>query len=196
MEFLSLGRSLSSVALGAFLTLAELVASRDSSLVAGIASIAATEARHNAFFNVAVGQLPNPAPFDTPISLIWAYNLASAFIVPSSCPLELPIPIIPRLTTQETLRANQTRMNISWDPLQNAVVQEAGKDLFVGWVNQLGSPVYTPVTSTGDGTGSASIPSGLKGAVFTALTSQNTLVTVDDLTAATLAGPAIILVDQ
>jgi hypothetical protein len=195
-EFLSLGRSLSSVGLGAILALAESVANLDSDLVSGIASIAATEARHDAFFNVANGQLPNPAPFDTPISSTWAYNLASAFIVPASCPLELPIPILPNLTTQKSFRANQTTMKFSWDPKQNPVVQEAGKDLFVGWVNQLGSPVYTPIISGGNGTGSTAIPSGLKGVVFAALTTQNNLVTVDDLTGATLAGPAVILVDQ
>jgi hypothetical protein len=195
-EFLSLGRSLSSVGIGALLALAESVASLDSNLVSGIASMATTEARHDAFFNVANGQLPNPAPFDTPISSTWAYNLALEFIVPGSCPLELPIPILPTLTTQSNLRSNQTNMKFSWDPVQMPIIQEKGKSLFIGWVNQLGSPLYTPLKSSGNGTGTAAIPSGLKGVVYTALTTQNTLMTVGDLTGATLAGPAVILVDQ
>lgn len=194
-EFLSLGRSLSSVGVGAILALAETVAILDSNLVSGIASIAATEARHDAFFNVANGQLPNPAPFDTPISSTWAYNLALEFIVPASCPVELPIPILPTLSTQATLQSNQTSMTLSWDPTQKPVIQESGKDLFIGWVNQLGSPVYTPLKSIGNGTGTATVPSGLKGVVYAALTTQNTLVSIDDLTGATLAGPAIVLVD-
>jgi hypothetical protein len=192
----SLGRSLSSVGVGAILALAETVAILDSNLVPGIASIAATEARHDAFFNVANGQLPNPTPFDTPISSTWAYNLASEFIVPASCPVELPITILPTLSTQATLRSNQTSMTFSWDPTQKPVTQENGKNLFIGWVNQLGPPVYTPLKSIGNGTGTATVPSGLKGVVYTALTTQNTLMSVDDLTGATLAGPAIILVDQ
>lgn len=195
-EFLSLGRSLSFVGEGVILSLAESVANLDSNLVSGIASIAAVEARHDAFFNVANGQLPNPAPFDTPISQTWAYNLALQFIVPASCPVELPIPILPTLAAQATLQSNQTMMNFSWDPTQKPITQETGKSLFIAWVNQLGSPVYTPVKSSGNGTGTASIPSGLKGVVYTALTTQNSLLTIDDLTAATLAGPAVILVDQ
>lgn len=195
-EFLSLGRSLSSVGVSAILGLAETVAILDSNLVSGIASIAATEARHDAFFNVANGQLPNPAPFDTPISSTWAYNLALKFIVPASCPVELPITILPTLSTQIILQSNQTSMTFSWDPAQKPVIQENGKDLFIGWVNQLGSPVYTPLKSIGNGTGTATVPSGLKGVVYTALTTQNTLMSVDDLTGATLAGPAIVLVDQ
>ncbi|KAH6667359.1 ferritin-like domain-containing protein [Halenospora varia] len=194
-EFLSLGRSLSSVGIGAILALAETVAILDSNLVSGIASIAATEARHDAFFNVANGQLPNPAPFDTPISSTWAYNLALEFIVPASCPVELPIPILPTLSTQATLQSNQTSMKFSWDPTQKPVIQESGKDLFIGWVNQLGSPVYTPLKSIGNGSGTATVPSGLKGVVYAALTTQNTLVSIDDLTGATLAGPVIVLVD-
>ncbi|KAM3066450.1 hypothetical protein ACMFMG_012036 [Clarireedia jacksonii] len=194
-EFLSLGRSLSSVGVGAILALAESVAILDSNLVSGLASIAATEARHDSFFNVANGKLPNPAPFDTPISSTWAYNLALQFIVPASCPLELPIPILPILSTQMTLKGNPKSMTFSWDPTQKPVTQENGKELFIGWVNQLGSPVFTLLKSSGNGTGTTSIPSGLKGVVYTALTTQDTLMTIDELTAATLAGPAIILVD-
>ncbi|KAH8586352.1 ferritin-like domain-containing protein, partial [Bisporella sp. PMI_857] len=157
-EFLSLGRSLSSVGVGAILTLAESVAILDSNLVSGLASIAATEARHDAFFNVAKGQPPSSAPFDTPISSTWAYNLALAFIVPASCPRDLPIPILPTLSTQATLKSNQTSMAFSWDPTQKSVTQENGKALFIGWVNQLGSPVFTPLVSSGNGTGTASVP--------------------------------------
>ncbi len=87
-------------------------------------------------------------------------------------------------------------MTFSWDPTQKPVTQENGKNLFIGWVNQLGSPVYTPLKSIGNGTGTATVPSGLKGVVYTALTTQNTLMSVDDLMGATLAGPAIVLVDQ
>ncbi|PQE03475.1 ferritin ribonucleotide reductase protein [Rutstroemia sp. NJR-2017a BBW] len=195
-EFLSLGRFLSSVGVGAILTLAETVSTLDSNLVSGIASIATIEARHDAFFNMVNRQLPNPAPFDTPISSTWAYNLALEFIIPASCPVELPIPILPTLTTQATLQSNRTSMKFSWDPTQKPVIQEDGKNLFIGWVNQLGPPVYTPLKSIGNGTGIANVPHNLKGAVYAALTTQNTIMSVDDLTGATLAGPAIILVDQ
>ncbi|KAG4434308.1 hypothetical protein IFR05_010221 [Cadophora sp. M221] len=81
-------------------------------------------------------------------------------------------------------------MTFFWDPTQKPVTQENGKNLFIGWVNQLGSPVYTPLKSIGNCTGTATIPSGLKGVVYMALTTQNTLMSVEDLTGATLASPA------
>ncbi|KAH8799467.1 ferritin-like domain-containing protein [Xylogone sp. PMI_703] len=194
-EFLSLGRSLSSVGVGAILSLAEFIASSDPDLVAGIASIASTEARHDAFFNIANGQLPNPSSFDTPISSTWAYNLALRFIVPGSCPVELPIPILPTLNTQETIPSNQTIMEFSWDPTQKPVAQEGGRRLYIGWVSQLGSPIYTPLVSTGNGTGTTTVPSGLGGVIYATLTMQNTFITMGDITGATLAGPAILVVE-
>ncbi|KAH8798349.1 ferritin-like domain-containing protein, partial [Xylogone sp. PMI_703] len=157
-EFLSLGRGLSSVGVSATLALVQSIADLDPVLTAGIASIATTEARHDSFFNAANSRVPNPAPFDTPISPTWAYNLALKFVVQASCPTDLPFPILPILTAPEAIRANQTHMRFSWDPAQRPITQEHGRNLFIGWVNQLGPPIYTSLSSTGNGTGITSIP--------------------------------------
>jgi hypothetical protein len=68
-----------------------------------------------------------------------------------------------------------------------------GTRLFIGWVNQANAPVYTTAVVV-NGNGIASVPSGLQGTAFVALTNQNTAATVDTLTTATLAGPAAVLI--
>jgi hypothetical protein len=67
-------------------------------------------------------------------------------------------------------------------------VTEAGKQLLVGWVNQLNAPVYTPLNITVKGKGIAAVPPGMNGVVFAAVTTQQR-DNVDDLALATLAGP-------
>ena len=182
---------LSSVGVGAALALADEVSALDPELVSGLASIAATEARHSAFFEVASGQVPNPSPFDTPVAGVWAYNLALNFIVPGSCPVSPPFQIIPKLTA--SAQEGTTIWSFSWDPTQEPVVREAGRPLFIAWVNQLGSPIYTELSLTSNGTGTAQIPQGMEGAVFAALTSQGSLTTTDELAGSTLAGPALVM---
>ena len=184
-----------------------------------VSSIVTVESRYDAFFRQLSGRVPAPAPFDTGISSIWAYNLALPFTVPGSCPVELPLPILPTLsasglpanssqpttaaglppgmpyanaTTGSFAVANATakpaQMEFSWDPTQTPFVSEQGKQLFIGWINQLNVPVYTELSITDHGKGVADVPQGLNGMVFAAMTSQLT-VNGDDLALATLAGP-------
>ena len=192
-QFLSLGRTLSTVGVGAILGLADAISTSDPELVSGLASIAATEARHSAFFEAAEGQVPNPAPFDTPVAGVWAYNLALNFVVPGSCQLSPPLPILPILAARVDVNENGTVVTFSWDPTQEPVLREAEKPLFIGWVNQLGPPVYTPLNATKNGTGTAALPEGFNGGVFAALTAQNNSTTTDELAGSTLAGPAVVL---
>jgi hypothetical protein len=70
-------------------------------------------------------------------------------------------------------------------------VAEAGKQLLVGWVNQLNTPVYTPLNITVKGKGTAAVPQGMNGVVFAAVTTQQP-DNVNDLALATLAGPVVI----
>jgi hypothetical protein len=66
-----------------------------------VASILTVESRHDAFFRHVLGEVPNPAPFDTGSNSIWAYNIALSFIVPESCPVEVPIPVLPKLNVTQ-----------------------------------------------------------------------------------------------
>jgi hypothetical protein len=100
-RFLELADVITSVGIGAIIGLTERLAVMDPVLVRTVSSTLTVESRHDAFFRSIRGEVPNPAPFDTGISDIWAYNLALSFIVPGSCPAELPLPILPRLAVTQ-----------------------------------------------------------------------------------------------
>jgi len=86
---------------------------------------------------------------------------------------------------------NESLREFTWDPAQMTFVAEAGKQLQVGWVNQLNVPVYTPLNITVKGKGIAPVPQGMNGAAFAAVTTQ-CLDNANDLALATLAGPVVV----
>lgn len=188
--------------IGATIGLAERLAVTDPLLVKSVSSILAVESRHDAFFRHIEGEVPNPAPFDTGISNIWAYNFALSFIVPGSCSVEVPLPILPTLTVPNAScsepanstansTTNESLREFTWDPAQMTFVAEAGRQLLVGWVNQLSVPVYTPLNITVKGKGTAPVPQGMNGTAFAAVTTQWP-DNVNDLALATLAGPVVV----
>jgi hypothetical protein len=193
-EFFKLASIITSIGIGTTIGLSERLAITDPLLIQSVSSKLTVESRHDAFFRHLQGEAPNPAPFDTGISDIWAYNLALSFIVPGSCGTEIPLPILPTLNVSDPMPANSTKSTLrefEWDPAQMTFVAEAGKQLLVGWVNQLSMPVYTPLNITVKGKGTAAVPSGMNGAVFAAVTTQQPDNT-DDLALATLAGPVVL----
>ncbi|KAK8073340.1 hypothetical protein PG994_004239 [Apiospora phragmitis] len=107
-EFSSVGKTLSVVGAGATVGLAGALSATNPELVPGIASIAATEARHAALFEVANGAAPNPAAFETPIPGPWAFNLALGLAVPGTCPVLPPMPILPKLAVSPPERGPDT----------------------------------------------------------------------------------------
>ena len=194
-EFVELGHAIASAGIGAVVGIAERLAKTDPLLLNIFSSILPIESRHDAFFRSVEGAIPNPTPFETGISGIWAYNLALAFIEPGSCSEELPLPVFSRLgVSGHTLQSvNQThrQRDFSWDPTQTPFTLETGKQLFVGWVSQLGGPVYTPLNVTAAGRGTSCMPPGLSGTVFVVVTAQKP-ENVDDLVLSSLAGPAVV----
>lgn len=197
-EFFDLAHIITSISISATIGLNERLAITDPSLVKPISSILTVESRHNTFLRHVRGAIPNPAPFDTGISPIWAYNLAMSFIQPGSCSVELPIPIVPRLAVSQhssALYSNGTESKstreFTWDPTQTPFVTEADKPLLVGWVNQLQKPIYTPLNIMTKGKGTTDVPQGLNGVVFAVVTVQQP-DDVNDLALAALAGPVVI----
>jgi hypothetical protein len=166
-----------------------------------VASIVTVESRHDAFFRHVQGKVPNPAPFDTGSNDIWAYNMALSFIVPGSCPVDVPIPVLPKLDAvqqeqQPTAWHNGSTndnmlQHFAWDPTQMSFVVEEGKQLLVGWVNQVNVPIYTPLTVVSYGMGTASVPRGMNGIAFAVITAQQ-YDNVNDLAFGTLAGPVVV----
>ena len=196
-EFFELAHIIESVGIGAIIGITERIAFADPPFERIVSSVLTVEARHDAFFRQVAGAVPNPSPFDTGISGLWAYNLALSFIVPGSCPVDLPLPILPKLTVSQPYYAspnastNSSLVEFTWDPTQTSFVVEAGKQLLIGWVNQLNAPIYTCLNVTASGKGTTEIPSGISGVAFAAITVQE-FDNVSDLELATLAGPAVV----
>ena len=140
--------------------------------------------------------MPNPSPFDTGISDVWAYNFALSFIVPGSCSVELSLPILSILTVSDVCYSSSTvsesLLEFIWDPAQMTFVAEAGKPLLVGWVNQLNIPEYTRLNITLKGRGTAPVPQGMNGIAYATVTTQQP-DNVNDLALVTLAGPVALV---
>ncbi|KAK3173213.1 hypothetical protein OEA41_006542 [Lepraria neglecta] len=192
-EFFALSNIITSAGIGAVINVASGLALTDPTLVPGPASILAVEARHDAFFRAAadVSFIPNPAPFDTRISAAYALNLASAFIVPGSCAAMPSFPVIPPLkqcSGNSPLTGSSGPITFSFDTTEVDSSKLTGS-LFIGWVNQANVINYTPA-NVKDGEVATTIPAGLAGLAFAALTNQSAALNVNDLTTETLAGPA------
>ncbi|KAB2099716.1 hypothetical protein AG0111_0g12045 [Alternaria gaisen] len=86
-----------------------------------------------------------------------------------------------------------TFKEFTWDPTQIPFVVQGDKQLLAGWVNQANKPVYTPLTNTSRGKGTAKVPQGLSGITFVAITTEQ-FTDVDDLARGTIAGPAVVVV--
>jgi len=193
-EFLSVGKTLSVVGAGATVGLAGALSATNPELVQGIASIAATEARHAALFEVANGAGSNPAAFETPIPGTWAFNLALGLAVPGTCPVLPPMPILSRLTVSARGGGPDMPTRFTWDATQEAFKAQSSKPLYAAWVNQMRPPIYTRLDISAPGSGNATAPEGLQGAVVVVVTAQNRLERLEELAAATLAGPVVLVV--
>ncbi|MCJ1248777.1 hypothetical protein MMC30_005996 [Trapelia coarctata] len=187
-EFLQLAQVITTVGIGAVIDLAASVADTDPALLQNIASTVTVEARHDSFFRQALSLVPNPAPQDTRISPLWALNLALPFVVPKSCPLSPSARLFPAMGVLG--RMTGTTKTITFTTAVNVT-----ESMYIGWVNQANVPVYTNVTITAGvpaGIFTTTVPPGMGGMAFAALTGQMAAQDVGALTVATVAGPAIV----
>jgi hypothetical protein len=198
-DFFDLAHLITSIGISATIGITERLALTDPMLMRSTSSILTVESRHDAFFRLIGDKETSPTPFNTSISDIWAYNLALLFVVPGSCPVEIPLPTLPKLTVNELAmvpNANTTdsltQFEFTWDPTQASFVAESNKQLMIGWVNQLNMPVYTPLNVTASGKGTASVPQDMNGVAFAVVTVQQP-DNINDLTLATMAGPVVVL---
>ena len=189
LSFAKLANMVTSVGIGAYLGgSAELM--DNAQLLTSAGAILTVEARHDAYLRVGFAASPFPAPFDTPLTAAWAYNLAQAFIV--ECPVQLPLPIFPMLSLDMDNSAGSAKY-FSFDVTEVSVASST--TLYLAWINQLSTPIYTVAQSCGSGCVYADVPPGVVGAAFVVLTCDNG----DDeptLSAnGTLAGPQVVIVD-
>lgn len=188
-DFVNLANFITVTGIGGVINLIAGLAVTDPELVTGPASILGNEARQDAFFRTAgLGlDLPQPAAFDTRISAGYALNLASAFV--SNCEGNMPsFKKIPALKAEvdQKFTGSSGPISFSFDSKQ---VKNMTNSVFIGWVNQANVVQYTNAKVIG-GQIESTIPEGLAGVAFAALTNQNQAPDVGNLTVATLAGPA------
>jgi len=198
-SFLALGNIITNVGIGALIDLQSALSTSDPGLVATVGSILPVESRHDAFFRITAGEIPNPTTFETRISGIWAYNLALDFTVGGSCK-DLPqsissLPVFPDLGIVgyggPSFATPNAPGKLIFKVGQPSMLPQGWNSgpLFMAWVNQDNVPAYTRVTINKNGELHADVFPGMFGMAFAALTNQNKATNINDLTKATLAGP-------
>ncbi|MCJ1367455.1 hypothetical protein MMC16_006588 [Acarospora aff. strigata] len=194
-SFVSLANMITTVGIGSYIGGAAPLSSNPTLLTAASA-ILAVEARHDAYLRAGLGASPFPTPFDTPLTAVFAYNLAQMFIV--SCPQYLPIIVLPKLTLSAptpplNLRpplAPGTILTFNWDPATFFVPVNPADPLFIAFVNQIGKVFFVNVNKVNERSGTVPLPSGLGNIAFAVLTTFSGGLTQEQLTTfGTLAGP-------
>ena len=149
-------------------------------------SILTVEARHSAYLRATLSQSPFPQPFDDPLDFNEVYTVASPFI--TSCPStngQLPVKAFPSLTMTSTGSVMTGSMvNLMAGSGYNAA---NSTNIYAAFITVTG-PVWAPLTSSGDGMFTVTIPAGIAGQSYVVLTQGNTTATDDTI----LAGPAIL----
>ena len=185
-----------SVGIGAYLGGA-LGLTDNPTLLTDASSILTNEVRHDAFLRDGVGASPFPTPFDTSLTAVFAYNLAQQFIV--SCPQQLPLIILPKLTAVAPVpppipnpaTPAGTIVTFEWDPTTFFVSVDPNAPLYIALINQIAPPVFVEVTKTGSGSGTVALPASISGVAFAVLTTFSGNLSEQQLNDfGTLAGPA------
>ncbi|MCJ1410843.1 hypothetical protein MMC19_004929 [Ptychographa xylographoides] len=197
--FVNLANMITSVGIGAYIGGSTLLVDNPI-LLEDAASILPNEARHDAYLRVGIGASPFPTAFDTPLTAVFAYNLASMFVV--SCPQYLPIILLPKLKLVSPIPPSNlqpptpagTILTFSWDPTTFFVPVDPSAPLYIAMINQISPPVFEEVTMVGEGMGTVPVPAGVGGVAFAVLTTFSGGLNETELTSfGTLAGPAEIV---
>ena len=200
--FIALAQDITSVGLSYVIFVTDSLAASstaaDRAAVGGPAAIAPVEARHDAYFRIRSHtglKLPNPGPLDTAISANAALNLASQFVVPGSCPQPIPpFTAFPSMSVAGKVSpplSGSISFQIGDAP---ALSKYSSGQLSIVWVNQAFDLLFQPVTAVDQKKGvvTSTIPDGLAGVAYTALTNSTTATNVEQLNGETVAGPAIV----
>ncbi|KAJ6192071.1 hypothetical protein J3E72DRAFT_380160 [Bipolaris maydis] len=184
--------TLKSINLGVFMSMAE---TADRSVAILLSSIASVDAKHLALLSDYTNHNTSAQSFDTPATPAWAYNIALQYSQPGSCSVQLPLPILPRLTINNNTTAHVqpgTKVSVEWGAGTVYALDQVGKRAFVAWVNQVAQPIFTTLNMFDEESGDTMVPTSLAGTAFAVLTTQEGLTNIADVTAATLAGPVVV----
>lgn len=189
---------ITSVGIGAYLGgAAQLTDNPMLEVAAG--TILTVEARHDAYLRAGVGGSPFPTPFDTALTSVFAYNLAQMFI--DSCPMQLPIIILPKLTLAApppsphlAPLAAGTELTFKYDPSTFFIKVDPSKPLYIAFINQITNATFAETTSCGTGCANVAVPPGLGNVAFAVLTTFGGGLNEDQVSQfGALAGPAEIV---
>ncbi|KAL8778721.1 MAG: hypothetical protein Q9213_007274 [Squamulea squamosa] len=178
VSFVDLANMITSNGIGAYIGSGSLLTDNPELLTAA-SSILPVEARHDAYLRTGLGASPFPTAFDTAVTPVFAYNIAQMFIV--SCPQQLPITILPKLTfvspapppnLQPPVPAG-TPLKFTFDPSSFFVKVDPNAPLYIGLVNLVTNVTFIETTSCGSGCVTAPVPKGAAGAAFAVLTTFN-----------------------
>ncbi|KAL8650582.1 MAG: hypothetical protein Q9226_005087 [Calogaya cf. arnoldii] len=196
VSFVNLANMITSTGIGAYLGGGALLTD-DPELLTAASSIVTVEARHDAYLRAGIGASPFPTAFDTALTSVFAYNIAQMFIV--SCPRQLPITILPKLTfvgpvpppnLQPPVPAG-TPLKFTFDPSTLFVQVDPHAPLYIGLINLVTNVTFLETTSCGSGCVTAPVPQGAGGAAFAVLTTFSGGLNEKQLTEfGALAGPA------
>ena len=184
--------TLKSINVGVFMSMAE---AADGPAAILLSSIASVDAKHIALLSDHSHRNTSGQSFDTPATPTWAYNFVLQYFRPGSCSVQLPLPILPKLTIDKKTSGHVqpgTNVSVEWDAAARFAVDQVGSRVFVAWVNQVAQPIFTALTLFDETSGSTMVPSSLSGTAFAVLVTQPELTDIADLTAATLAGPVVV----
>lgn len=165
-------------------------------------SVLLVEARHDSILRRGLGASPNPNPFDTPVTALWAYSIAHNFVV-GRCPVELYPTTLPKLSVSPmppaNLRPQQpagTQLTFTWDPATFLSPTAASTPVYIFFVNQVAAPVFVPAGTAGAGSATVALPSGIAGVAFAGLSTFSGGLNMTQLSNfGTLAGKFTILVE-
>ncbi|EMD62771.1 hypothetical protein COCSADRAFT_172200 [Bipolaris sorokiniana ND90Pr] len=106
--------TLKSIDLGVFMSMAE---AADRLVAILLSSIASVDAKYIALLGDHTHYNASVQSFDTPATPAWAYNIALRYSQPGSCSVQLPLPILPKLTINNSTSAHVqpgTKVNVEW----------------------------------------------------------------------------------
>ncbi|KAL8710162.1 MAG: hypothetical protein Q9220_005245 [cf. Caloplaca sp. 1 TL-2023] len=195
-SFVDLANMITSVGIGAYLGGASLLTD-DPDLLTAASSILTVESRHDAYLRAGVGASPYPTAFDTALTALFAYNLAQMFIV--SCPQQLPIVLLPKLTLVSPMPKSDlqpptpagTVLTFNFDPATFFVKVDPNAQLYIGMVNMVTNVTFVEATSCGTGCVTAPVPEGAAGAAFAVLSTFSGGLNLNQISEfGALAGPA------
>lgn len=188
------GQSLSAAKTGSSLDLLINLPLEDAVLAPGLAEMAAAEARHQNILSTEVWKEAAVRPFDSSMPATWAFNLVRHFVMPDSCSLLPSVSALPQLNGHVSSEDARYVARLSWKASELASQGITVQPLFLSWLSRPGGPIHTPMRLNNEHSGEWSVPEGVRGVAFIAITIQAQFTTYEELSRHIVAGPAMVTV--